>query len=64
VAGHEVTNFVAYQVTFLVAAVMCLGGVPWSLAIRDADAARTMAAPRSHPPSAPETQPSVTQPSP
>ncbi len=56
VAGHEVTNFAAYQVTFLVGAAMCLGGVPWSLAIRDADAARTMAAPRNRPSTAPEPE--------
>jgi EmrB/QacA subfamily drug resistance transporter len=42
VAGHVVANFTSYRVTFLVAALMCLGGVPWSLAIRDADAAHTI----------------------
>ena len=50
VDGHVATNFTAYHVTFLVAAVMCLGGIPWSLAINDAEAAHTIPARRQRPP--------------
>jgi EmrB/QacA subfamily drug resistance transporter len=46
VDGHVATNFVAYQVTFLVAAAVCLGGLPWSLSVNDADAAHTIPARR------------------
>jgi EmrB/QacA subfamily drug resistance transporter len=42
VDGHLATNFTAYHVTFLVAAVMCLGGIPWSLAVSDTEAAHTI----------------------
>ncbi|HEY5265591.1 MAG TPA: MDR family MFS transporter [Acidimicrobiales bacterium] len=42
VAGHVIANFTSYRVTFLVAAVMCFGGIPWALTIRDADAAHTI----------------------
>jgi EmrB/QacA subfamily drug resistance transporter len=47
VSGHVVANFTGYRVTFLVAAALCLGGVPWSLVIRDADAAHTIPARRT-----------------
>jgi EmrB/QacA subfamily drug resistance transporter len=46
VNGHITTDFTAYHVTFLVAAVVCVGGLPWSLSIRDADAAHTIPARR------------------
>ncbi len=49
------TNFTAYHVTFLVAAAMCLGGIPWSLSIRDADAAHTI--PGRRPTASPEAEP-------
>jgi EmrB/QacA subfamily drug resistance transporter len=42
VSGHITTNFTAYHVTFLVAAAVCAGGLPWSLSIHDADAAHTI----------------------
>ena len=42
VAGHEVANLTAYRIAFLIAAAICLCGVPWSLSIRDADAASTI----------------------
>jgi EmrB/QacA subfamily drug resistance transporter len=42
VDGHLATNFTAYHVTFLVAAVMCLGGIPWSLGVSDTEAAHTI----------------------
>ena len=40
VAGHEVANLAAYRTAFLVAAAICLCALPFSLSIRDADAAR------------------------
>ena len=46
VDGHLATNFAAYRITFLVAALMCLGGVPWSLSVDDAEAAHTIPARR------------------
>lgn len=42
IGGHLVANFAAYRIAFLVAAVLCLGGIPWSLAIRDDEAAHTI----------------------
>ena len=44
VAGHEVANLAAYRITFLVAAAVCLTGVPCALSIHDADAAATIPA--------------------
>jgi EmrB/QacA subfamily drug resistance transporter len=44
VAGHVVANFTGYRVTFLLAAALCLVGVPWALVIRDAEAAHTIPA--------------------
>ncbi len=46
VDGHVATNFAAYHVTFLVAALMGLGGLPWSLSVDDIEAARTVPARR------------------
>ena len=46
VAGHEAANLTAYRITFLVAAAICLAGVPSALSIRDADAAATIPARR------------------
>jgi hypothetical protein len=46
VNGHIATNFSAYHITFLVATAVCVGGLPWSLSIRDADAAHTIPARR------------------
>jgi len=54
VSGHVVTNFSAYHVTFLVAAAVCLGGIPWSLAVSDADAAHTI--PGRRPTASPEAE--------
>jgi len=42
VGGHAVANLTAYRVAFLVAAAVCLLGVPCALSIRDRDAARTI----------------------
>ena len=42
VAGHEVANLAAYRTAFLVAAAICLCALPFSLSIRDADAAGTI----------------------
>jgi EmrB/QacA subfamily drug resistance transporter len=42
VGGHAVANLTAYRVAFLVAAALCLVGVPCALSIRDSDAARTI----------------------
>jgi len=42
VAGHEVANLAAYRAAFLVAAAICLCALPFSLSIRDADAADTI----------------------
>ena len=39
VNGYIVTNFTAYHASFLVAAAVCVCGLPWALSIRDADAA-------------------------
>ena len=47
VNGHIVTNFTAYHASFLVAAAVCVCGLPWSLSIRDADAAHTIPARRN-----------------
>jgi EmrB/QacA subfamily drug resistance transporter len=46
VAGHPVANLDAYRVAFLAAAAICLCAVPFSLSIRDADAAATIPARR------------------
>jgi EmrB/QacA subfamily drug resistance transporter len=46
VAGHTVANLTAYRVAFLVAAAICLAGIPCALSIRDSDAARTIPARR------------------
>jgi MFS family permease len=40
--GNLVANFSAYRIAFVVAGVLCLGGIPWSLAIRDDEAANTI----------------------
>jgi hypothetical protein len=42
VAGHAVANLTAYRTAFLVAAAICLCALPFSLSIRDADAAGTI----------------------
>jgi MFS family permease len=42
VAGHAVANLAAYRAAFLVAAAVCLCALPFSLSIRDADAASTI----------------------
>jgi len=42
VGGHAVANLTAYRIAFLVAAAVCLLGVPCALSIRDRDAARTI----------------------
>jgi EmrB/QacA subfamily drug resistance transporter len=42
VAGHEVANLAAYRITFLVAAAVCVAGLPAALSIRNADAASTI----------------------
>jgi EmrB/QacA subfamily drug resistance transporter len=42
VGGHPVANLAAYQVAFLVAAVICLLGIWSALGIRDEDAAGTV----------------------
>ena len=42
VAGHVVANLTAYRAAFLVAAAICLCALPFSLSIRDADAASTI----------------------
>ena len=42
VAGHEVANLTAYRAAFLVAAALCCCALPFSLSIRDADAAASM----------------------
>jgi len=42
VAGHTVANLDAYRLAFAVAATVALAGVPFALAIRDADAAATI----------------------
>ncbi len=46
VAGHLAANLAAYRVAFLVAAAICLLGLPAALRINDADAARTIPARR------------------
>jgi EmrB/QacA subfamily drug resistance transporter len=46
VAGHLAANLTAYRVAFLVAAAICLLGLPAALRINDADAARTIPARR------------------
>jgi hypothetical protein len=61
VDGHTATNFIAYRITFLVASVMCLGGIPWSLAVNDADAAHTIPARRQKPQREPEAEPLAAQ---
>ena len=38
-AGHAVANLTAYRMAFGVAAAICLCALPFSLSIRDADAA-------------------------
>jgi EmrB/QacA subfamily drug resistance transporter len=45
-AGHEVANLAAYRITFLVAAAVCLAGLPAALSIRNADAVATIPARR------------------
>jgi len=55
VAGHAVANLTAYRAAFGVAAAICLCALPFSLSIRDADAASTIPG-RSGPP-APESRP-------
>ena len=42
IGGHAAANLTAYRVAFLVAAALCLAGVPCALSIRDSDAARTI----------------------
>jgi MFS family permease len=42
VAGHLLPNQTAYRIAFLVAAAVCLAGLPSALSIRDADAAQTI----------------------
>ena len=42
VGGHEVANLTAYRAAFLVAAALCCCALPFSLSIRDADAAASM----------------------
>jgi EmrB/QacA subfamily drug resistance transporter len=44
VAGHVVANLGSYQAAFAAAAVISLAGVPFALAIRDADAVAAMPA--------------------
>lgn len=46
IAGHLVPNLTAYRVTFLVAALVALLGVPSALSIKDVDAERTRVDPR------------------
>jgi hypothetical protein len=46
IAGHLVPNLTAYRVTFLVAALVALLGVPSALSITDVDAERTRVDPR------------------
>jgi EmrB/QacA subfamily drug resistance transporter len=64
VAGHETANLIAYRITFLVAAAICLAGVASALSIRDADAAATIPARRRRRRAvgaAPENEPAVAE---
>jgi MFS family permease len=58
VAGHEVANLTAYRAAFLVAAAICFCALPFSLSIRDADAAATI--PRRNRLPATESRPAPT----
>jgi EmrB/QacA subfamily drug resistance transporter len=62
IAGHLVANLTAYRITFLVAAATALLGVPASLTIHDADAAKTMVDRRKHAQPQPLTAPTTTSP--
>jgi len=53
--GAQLANLTAYRAAFAVAAVICLCALPFSMSIRDADAASTIPG-RSRPP-APESRP-------
>src|ERR1039458_10273401 len=42
IGGHLVANFAAYRIAFVVAGVLCFGGIPLALALRDDEGANTI----------------------